>query len=42
MDKRELIILVTPKVLEDRSSNISDYNLEYQNEDAKNLIKEIK
>ncbi len=41
-DKRELIILVTPKVLEDRSSNISDYNLEYQNEDAKNLIKEIK
>ena len=41
-DKRELIILVTPKVLEDRSSNIADYNIEYQNEEAKNLIKKIK
>ena len=41
-DKRELIILVTPKVLKDRSSNIADYNIEYQNEDAKNLIKKIK
>ena len=41
-DKRELIILVTPKVLDDMSSNIADYDLEYQNKDAKNLIKEIK
>ena len=41
-DKRELIILVTPKVLADRSSNIADYNLEYQNTDAKNLINKIK
>ena len=41
-DKRELIILVTPKVLDDRTSNIADYNLEYQNEDTKNLINKIK
>ena len=41
-DKRELIILVTPKVLEDKSSNIADYNLEFKNKDAKNLINQIK
>jgi type IV pilus assembly protein PilQ len=41
-DKRELIILVTPKVLDDRSTNIADYDLEYQNKDANNLIKKIK
>jgi type II secretory pathway component GspD/PulD (secretin) len=40
-DKRELIILVTPKVLDDRSTNIADYDLEYQNKDANNLIKKI-
>ena len=38
-DKRELIILVTPKVLEDGTSNIADYNLQYQNDDIKNLMK---
>ena len=31
-DKRELIILVTPRVLQDRTSNIADYNLKYENE----------
>ena len=41
-DKRELIILVTPKVLEDKSSNIADYNLEFKNKDAKNFINQIK
>ena len=41
-DKRELIILVTPKVLDDRTSNIADYNLEYKNEASINLIKDIK
>ncbi len=41
-DKRELIILVTPKVLDDRTSNIANYNLEYQNEASINLIKDIK
>ena len=41
-DKRELIILVTPKVLEDKSSTIADYNLEFKNKDATNLINQIK
>ena len=41
-DKRELIILVTPKVLEDKSSNIADYNLEFKNKDAQDLINQIK
>ena len=41
-DKRELIILVTPKVLEDKSSSIADYNLEFKNKDAINLINQIK
>jgi type II secretory pathway component GspD/PulD (secretin) len=41
-DKRELIILVTPKVLEEKSSNIADYNLEFKNKDAQNLINQIK
>ena len=30
-DKRELVILVTPKVLDDRESNIADYNLNFGN-----------
>jgi hypothetical protein len=33
---------VTPKVLDDRKSNIADYNLEYKNEASINVIKEIK
>ena len=41
-DKRELIILVTPKVLDDRTSNIADFNLDYKNESSINLINEIK
>ena len=41
-DKRELIILVTPKVLDDRKSNIADYNLEYKNEASINVIKDIR
>ena len=41
-DKRELIILVTPKVLDDRTSNIADFNLNYKNEASINIIKEIK
>ncbi len=42
IDKRELIILVTPKVLDDRTSNIADYNLEYKNEASINVINDIK
>lgn len=41
-DKRELIILVTPKVLDDRSTNIEDYDLEYQNKDSQILLEQIK
>ena len=41
-DKRELIILVTPKVLNDRTSKIDDYTLEYQNEESKKFIKDFK
>ena len=37
-DKRELVILVTPKVLDDVASNIADYNLNYQNKDIQNLL----
>ena len=41
-DKRELIILVTPKVLDDDTSiNNNKFNLEFSNEDAKNLIENI-
>jgi len=41
-DKRELIILVTPKVLNDRTSKIDDYTLDYQNEESKKFIKDFK
>ena len=41
-DKRELIILVTPKVLEDATSSIADFNLDFKNEESINVIKEIK
>ena len=41
-DKRELVILVTPKVLDDRESNIADYNLNFQNKDSQILLEQIK
>jgi len=41
-DRRELIILVTPNVLNDRTSNIADYNLEYKNESSIDVIEDIK
>ena len=41
-DKRELIILVTPKVLDDRSTEIENYNLKFSDQNSKNLLKEIK
>ena len=41
-DKRELVILVTPKVLDDDTTiNNNKFNLEFSNEDAKNLMKNI-
>ena len=40
-DKRELIILVTPKVLDDDTSiNNEKFQLEYKSKDAKNLLDE--
>jgi len=42
IDKRELIILVTPKVLEEGSNKINNYNLGFSNEDTKNFINKIK
>ena len=41
-DKRELVILVTPKVLDDKKSNIADFNLNYQNKDSQILLEQIK
>ena len=41
-DKRELVILVTPKVLDDGVSNIADYNLNFQNKDSQILLEQIK
>ncbi len=42
-DKRELIILVTPKVLDDDTSiNNNKYNLEFKNEDTNKLFEEVK
>jgi type IV pilus assembly protein PilQ len=38
-EKRELIILVTPKVLEENSNNLSTYDLEFSSDDSKILLK---
>ena len=40
-NKRELIVLVTPKIIEEGISNIEDYNLEFTNKDSMKLLKEI-
>ena len=40
-NKRELIVLVTPKIIEDGVSNIKDYNLEFTNNESKKLIKQL-
>ena len=36
--KRELIILATPKIINEGSSNIEDYNLEFTNKYSKELL----
>ena len=36
--KRELIILVTPKIINDGASNIENYNLEFTSKDSKELL----
>ena len=38
-EKRELIILVTPKVLEENANTLSTYDLEFSSEDSKILLK---
>ena len=38
-EKRELIILVTPKVLEENSNTLSTYDLEFSSDDSKILLK---
>ena len=41
-DQRELIILVTPKVLDDDTTiNNKKYDLEFSSEDANNLYKDL-
>ena len=40
-NKRELIILVTPKIINDSEKKVADYNLEFSNRDSQELIKQI-
>ena len=40
-NKRELIVLVTPKIINDGMSSIKDYNLEYTDNDSKKLIEKM-
>ena len=39
--KRELIILVTPKIINDTGNNLENYNLKLNNKDSINLINTI-
>ena len=39
--KRELIVLVTPKIINDTGSNLKNYNLELQNKDSLDLLQEV-
>ena len=41
-DKRELIILVTPKILDEKSTKIEDYNLKFTGKDSIKILNEIK
>ena len=38
-DKRELIVLVTPKILDENSNSLDMYDLDYQTDKVKNFIK---
>tara|TARA_Y100000589_G_scaffold155884_1_gene148446 strand:+ start:475 stop:2106 length:1632 start_codon:yes stop_codon:yes gene_type:complete len=38
-DKRELIVLVTPKILDENDNNLDMYDLDYQSDKVKNFIK---
>ena len=39
--KRELIILVTPKIINEGASNIENYNLEFTSKDSKELLNQL-
>ena len=41
-DKRELIILVTPKILDEKSTNIEDYNLKFTGKDSIKILNDLK
>ena len=41
-DKRELIIMVTPKILDDRKIDFKDLNLEFNSKDSRNFLEKIK
>ncbi len=41
-NKRELIVLVTPRILNDNGSNIEKYNFKFSNEESKELIEQVK
>ena len=40
-DKRELIVLVTPKVLDENSKELNTYNLEYGSDESKEFLEKI-
>ena len=40
-NKRELIVLVTPKIIPDGEVNIRDYNLKFRNKDSQRLIEDL-
>ncbi len=40
-NKRELIVLVTPRILDDRGPNLEKYNLKYKSEDTKKLLEKV-
>ena len=39
--KRELIVLVTPKIINDTGSNLKNYNLELKNQDSLDLLQKV-
>ena len=42
VNKRELIVLVTPRLIKDSSSNVGKYNLEFSDEDSKKYMDQVK
>ncbi len=40
-NKRELIVLVTPKIIPDGEANIRDYNLKFRNKDSQRLLEDL-